>query len=98
MVEFLENNIWLVIWFGALLTHWFSGGKGSNRARSYLKKLLPDRKKNLYYILDLIISPVLGAFFAFLTIGPTELTAAIISGATWHLALNRFIDIKTKND
>jgi hypothetical protein len=86
-MEFLINHNYIVIWLGALLVHYFSANnKSVNASQNYIRKMFPGWAEKYYYLIDIIITPILGTIFAFFTIHPVDLSSAFFSGSIWYVA------------
>ncbi len=95
-MEFLIKHNYIAIWFGAILVHWWSAyGANFKESQNYMRKLFPDWKEKNYYLFDLLLTPVLGSLFAWITIHPVDPFSALFSGLTWHVTFISLLKIKS---
>lgn len=96
-MEFLIKYNCIAIWFGAFLVHWYSAYDTKfNISQNYMRNLFPNWQEKSYYFLDLILTPILGTGFAWITIHPVDPFAALVSGMTWHVTFISLLKGKKK--
>lgn len=73
-----------LVWFGAFLAMAFSvTTKGFKGLQPILKKIIPEMEERWIVLLDLIVSPILGALFIYFIMQPSNMKDAVLEGLTW---------------
>ena len=85
---FFENHpragLLLCTWLGALFGHMLSLYDTSfNGCRSFLSRVIPEKKDVYYDRLELILLPVIGCVLAYLLLDPSNMKSATFAGLTW---------------
>lgn len=94
-MDFLINNIYLVIYLGAITIHLFHQYKGPfTGTQKRIKELFPTLKEFRYIQIDFIITPIIGTLLAYILFQPTDLKTALLTGLTWQQALTSIIKAK----
>jgi hypothetical protein len=88
LTEKLFNNQFVVIWFGALVGHIFSLNiKGFKGTIPFFSRLFRIKNKKIYYLIDFLIAPFLGAIIVFLSLSPDSTSVSLYTGITWSTTL-----------
>lgn len=87
MIDIFNNiigNIFFQTWLGAVCAHLLSLYSDDFKGTiPFVKKLLPDKFETIYFRIDFIILPVIGALLAYVLLDPTSLKASIFAGLSW---------------
>lgn len=78
----MEVNYWIFLstWFGALCAKLFALDYPVFKSfRNFLEQILGKRHKRLCLVLDIIISPILGAGLAYLLMGISPLQRKVLT-------------------
>lgn len=92
----MEVNYWIFLstWFGALCAKLFALDYPVFKSlRNFLEQILGKRHKRLCLVLDIIISPILGAGLAYLLMEPSNIKSAVIVGLTWTSSITLFCNL-----
>lgn len=93
--DYLFANQFWVIYFGALVGHFFSLNKIDFKGTlPFFKRLIPDKKEQFYHIVDFIISPLLGSIVVFLFLSPDNIKMSLYTGITWSTILMFISELK----
>lgn len=83
-----DNQFLLQTWIGCLCGHALSLYDSQFKGTiPFLKKIIPNKKDTLYFRIDFLFLPLIGAVLGFNLLDPTSLKAAIFSGLSWSAAL-----------
>jgi hypothetical protein len=78
------GNIFFQTWLGAVCAHLLSLYSDDFKGTIPLvKKLFPNKSDTLYFRIDFIILPLIGALLAYVLLDPTSLKASIFAGLSW---------------
>lgn len=83
-VEHPRAELLFCTWLGALFGHMLSLYDTSFKGcRSFLSRVVPERKDVFYDRLELLLLPAIGSVLAYLLLDPTNIKSATFAGLTW---------------
>lgn len=83
-MEHINVTLLLLVWFGAICAMAFSvTSKGFKGLIPLLRKIFPRLSDSWLILLDMILSPVLGAIFIYIIMQPNNMKDAVLEGLTW---------------
>lgn len=92
------GNIFFQTWLGAVCAHLLSlYSDDFNGTIPFVKKLLPNKSETLYFRIDFIILPLIGALLAYVLLDPSSLKASIFAGLSWSGTLIAMLKSKNNN-
>jgi len=98
LTEKLFNNQFVVVLFGALVGHIFSlNKKGFKGTIPFLTRIFPSKNERIYYLVDFLLSPLLGAIFVFLFLSPDNIKMSLYTGITWSTTLFLITEFKRED-
>lgn len=71
---------WLGALFGHMLSLYDTSFKG---CRSFLSRVIPEKKDVFYDRLELVLLPAIGSILAYLLLDPSNMKSATFAGLTW---------------
>ena len=80
-----EINFWLLlwVWFGVFSANVLSlSSKRFKGTLPFLKKILPNKPNCVYTLIDVILTPVIGAFLGYILAEPQNMKTALVAGLT----------------
>ena len=92
------GNIFIQTWLGALCGHLLSLYSDDFKGTvPFIKKLIPNKSDTLYFRIDFIILPLIGALMAFVLLDPATLKSSIFAGLSWSGTLMAMLKRNQKN-
>lgn len=80
-----EINWWLLfwVWFGVFAANVLSLSSSRFKGtRPFLKSIFPDHSVRFYTVIDLILTPIIGAFLGYILSEPQNMKTALVAGLT----------------
>lgn len=83
-VDHPKLTLLLCTWLGALFGHILSLYDTSfHGCRSFVSRIIPNKKDVFYERIDLILLPIVGCLLAYLLLDPSNIKSATFAGLTW---------------
>lgn len=80
----IVGNIFFQTWLGALCAHLLSlYSEDFKGTIPFIKKLIPNKSDAIYFRIDFVILPLIGALLAYVLLDPTSLKSSIFAGLSW---------------
>lgn len=84
MIVQMDFTLLFQIWFGALCAMAYSvTAKGFKGLQPLLIKLFPQMSSRWLVLLEILITPVVGALFTYCIMQPNNMKDAVLEGLTW---------------
>lgn len=84
IVEHPRAGLLFCTWLGALFGHMLSLYDTSFKGcRSFLSRVIPDKKDVFYDRFELLLLPAIGCILAYLLLDPSNMKSATFAGLTW---------------